>query len=233
VRVRPRTCVLTSRLAPLLAVLLIAATAHASTGSSGYLLVCNQGSGTVGLYRTDGTPVNPKPHHRAKPARGRRSLWDDLYVSSFGNPLIGGGMVGKYTTVGAVVNANLITGLTQPASIAVSGDRSFRRPGRRQRHWQIQHFGRDDQPVIYLRHQSDRAVRLGCPAFMRFTSPTPNITSASGHGQRRGGQRLQRPPASARVMEPLSLALIFSPLRASLRWIGPGEEVRRYLRRPH
>jgi hypothetical protein len=44
-----------------------------------------------------------------------------LYVSSFGSGYGPTGTIGKYTLMGAPVNASLITGLTQPTSIAISG----------------------------------------------------------------------------------------------------------------
>jgi len=55
----------------------------------------------------------------ARPASGQ------IFVGNCGNCGGGSGTVGEYTTSGAVVNPALITGLTTPWGIAVSGDRLF------------------------------------------------------------------------------------------------------------
>ena len=89
------------------------------------LYVCNQGAGTVGVYRTDGTVVNPNLITGLAEPEGIAIVGSDLYVASFGTVFAGGGTIGKYTTAGGVINPSLITGLTQPQSVAVLGSDLF------------------------------------------------------------------------------------------------------------
>jgi streptogramin lyase len=82
------------------------------------IVVPNSGSGTVGLYATDGSTINA-------------SLFSGFTTPFFTTALANGdfllvdqtaGTVGEYSPSGTIVNASLITGITLPSAIAVASN---------------------------------------------------------------------------------------------------------------
>jgi hypothetical protein len=86
------------------------------------IYVCNEGSGNVGKYDTNGASVNPSLISGLLEPEGVAVSGADLYISSFGN---NNGVIGKYSLWGDVVNPSLVTGLFQPVAVAVSGTDLF------------------------------------------------------------------------------------------------------------
>ena len=107
----------------IVALALLAGAALMSTIASAENLYTLASDGTLNKYdATTGALVNTSlisglPNN----IQGIAVSGSDLYVVSAGNWLVGSGGVGKYTTSGGVVNANLISGPNAPVAVAVSG----------------------------------------------------------------------------------------------------------------
>ena len=87
-----------------------------SNNAQGQIYTTSAGTGTIGYYNSDGSPINSS---LVSGLDAPYALWlyeNDLFVANFGS-----GTIGEYTTSGATVNASLITGLSGPAGLTVSG----------------------------------------------------------------------------------------------------------------
>src|SRR5262249_45702012 len=101
--------------------------------SGGDLFVVSQeAQGRIGEYTTSGATVNASlvsglaaPYDIAVSGNDLFVTCDNVSVSLFSNPPQENGTVGEFTTAGATVNPSLISGLSFPLGIAVSGGNLF------------------------------------------------------------------------------------------------------------
>ncbi len=85
----------------------------------GQFLVTNPGSGTIGEYNLDGTPVNPALISGLSGYPEGMAIaisTSHLYVANFSS-----GTIGEYNLDGTPVNPALVSGLNEPSCIALSG----------------------------------------------------------------------------------------------------------------
>jgi hypothetical protein len=101
---------------------LYSASAITVVGSDLYVLnAITADEGSVAVYNaTSGALINANLLSCTDPG-GIASSSSDLYIINTAGDTAGQGSIGEYTTAGATVNANLITGLNSPVSIAFSG----------------------------------------------------------------------------------------------------------------